>query len=184
MVIKYGCNTFFEKEIKSSIFEFSKSIKISKDRIELLNDVSLDFGGFGKGYLIDKIASKLEFELGHDKFMINGGGDILSSGNISRVVVLEHPFKPGYEHSRILLTNVSLGSSSNSKRRWKTKNTHKLYGHIIDPRSKSPEASGTIKEEQYGSFVITKTALMADIIATVLCVLGNDQENINRLKES
>lgn len=119
----------------------------------------LDFGGFGKGYLLDKLAAELKAN-GFEEFIINGGGDIYAThcqgGPIE--VHLEHPTEPNLYIGNIALHNQALGASSAFKRQWPGQTTATSVSHLITQQS--PGAS----------FVIAPTALEADIFATLLCL--------------
>ncbi|MBP9812002.1 FAD:protein FMN transferase [Candidatus Gracilibacteria bacterium] len=107
-------------------------ITIENTLVTLSESTSLDFGGIGKGYLIDQLGEKLRTS-GYDDFCINGGGDILLSGKNPEgekwVIGVEDPLS-GVLCSTIELTDMSIATSGSYKRQW-TIDSEK-YHHIID----------------------------------------------------
>ena len=57
-----------------------QNIRLIGDQIILQNSVEIEFGGVGKGYLIDQIAYFLR-EKGCSQFLVDFGGDIWSEGS-------------------------------------------------------------------------------------------------------
>lgn len=52
--------------------------------------MSIDLGGLGKGWLIDKLSDLLRNE-GYKEFLINGGGDMYVSSTEKQECYIEHP---------------------------------------------------------------------------------------------
>jgi FAD:protein FMN transferase len=169
--------TFQNKGQDRQATSFCDLVNISKGKIVLTGKGNIDLGGYGKGYLIDKLVKIFRDQLGLQHFLINGGGDIFASGIEPHEVILEHPFALGYELGRINLQNQALGCSSNRKRTWKDQKTGEEFGHIIDPYNLGSKLD-------FGSFVIASDTLTADVVATVICFLGDDEEKIRELKRS
>jgi FAD:protein FMN transferase len=172
----YDADYSFENKAQGEqVVSFDELVQISPDKIELIGPGNIDFGGFGKGFLIDKLVRKLREELGLQSFLINGGGDIYAAGEEVREIILENPFQPGYELLRINLKNQALGCSSNQKRAWRDTKTGEVQGHIIDPKNLE-------KNVEFGSFVVSDNALTADVMATVVCILGDEIGKIEKLQ--
>lgn len=117
----------------------------------------LDFGGLGKGYLIDIIANLLKEE-GVVSFCIDAGGDIFYETRNSKplTVGLEHPANKEQIIGVIKINNESICASSGNRRAWDK------YHHIIDPEKlESPR-------EVLSTWVIAKESIIADGIATSL----------------
>ena len=55
-------------------------IYLRENQLTLNNHVEIEFGGIGKGYLIDQIADFLR-EKGYSRFLVDFGGDIWSEGS-------------------------------------------------------------------------------------------------------
>lgn len=134
------------------VFEFSyPELNVKKPFV-------FDFGGLGKGYLIDILAKLLQdHKINH--FCIDGGGDIYYKDSLSDKKIsigLEHPanFKQVIGIAKI--HNQSICASSGNRRAWDR------FHHIIDP--KTNESPNKI----LASWVISKDAITADGIATCL----------------
>ncbi|MBC7406659.1 MAG: FAD:protein FMN transferase [Candidatus Parcubacteria bacterium] len=160
--------------------DINKLIKITDSHIQLIGRGNIDLGGLGKGYLIELIAKYLRSQ-GYHNFLINGGGDILVSGDSPQTITLENPFELGISLGQVVLDNQALACSSTAKRSW----NHPSYGqvsHIINPKKSPSQAPGN----QTASFVVGSSILAADIVATILCI-GNqtsyNQEILERLAD-
>lgn len=55
-------------------------VHLHGNRVTLQNHVEIEFGGIGKGYLIDLLADILRNK-GYSRFLIDFGGDIWSEGS-------------------------------------------------------------------------------------------------------
>lgn len=139
--------------------------------IKLSPSTTLDFGGFGKGWLVDEVA-KIVRSHGINNFIVNGGGDILVGDEVQEIAI-EHPTKPGYAIKKIKLKNQSLASSSSLKRTWKDK-TGQTKTHIINP-------TGNDINNLLSVHVIADTALLADTLATVFLI--TDQKTRQNLSQ-
>ena len=169
--------SFEHKSKPETLVNFDDLVILNDSEIRLNGSGNIDLGGLGKGFLIDKLADIFCHELDLNSFLINGGGDIYVSSDYQKEVILEHPFTPGYTMGSIDLQGQSLGCSSNQKRNWKTKNTGETFGHIIDPWDIN-------KYINLASFVVADTAVVADIVATVLCIIGDDTSKIQKLLQN
>lgn len=136
-------------------------LKIGSDRIYLAGDAKLDFGGFGKGFMIDTLAQIFQYELGINHFIINGGGDIYATCNAQGKaidIILQHPENRDTQLGIAQLYNQAFAASSPHVRSWQNaqgETQHHLVGSNTQPHS---------------SFVITTTATWADIYATTLAI--------------
>jgi thiamine biosynthesis lipoprotein len=127
-----------------------------------LSKGALDLGGFGKGWLIDKLVAKL-LSLNLKYFLVNGGGDMFGttmSDGAPIEVYVEHPTAEGVYLAQVPLVNQSLAVSSTFKRQWV--HTGQTYNHL------------QLKGSGVASHVVAKTALLADTIATRLCLSGEN----------
>jgi thiamine biosynthesis lipoprotein len=140
--------------------------------ISIPQDVEIDLGGFGKGWIIDEIGKILR-EYGRQYFVINGGGDILASSPVPIEFALEHPLDDTKMIGTTRMSYGALAVSSTKKRVWKKGNDS--HHHIIDPRTQRPSNSQII-----ATFVRAESALMADTLATVLLI---DPSQDNRLSK-
>ncbi len=158
--------SFVPNKYLRSVPPLDASIKIlSRDTIEVLKPVTLDFGALGKGFLIDKIYDFL-ISKNIDEFIINGGGDIrfFSKSNTYTEIALEHPINPNLAIGIYRLqSGKSICASSRVKRVWKG------HSHIIDLSSKSSS------DEFIASWVVADNATIADALATI-ALLSNSAD--------
>jgi len=130
------------------------------NEIHIPNGASVDFGGFGKGWLLDQLAAMLEMR-GHQYYLINGGGDIVVSAPKPIELGLEHPYDPSKIIGSTPITKGALAVSSVVKRRWVKDG--QTYHHIIDPATAKPADNGIIS-----TYVKGETALIADTLSTIV----------------
>lgn len=136
---------------------------ITDDEVTLKRGL-IDLGGYGKGYLIDQLATFLR-ERGHEYFLINGGGDMYATSDHEKpiTIYLEHPSEAGTYIAESSLMNQGFAASSTHKRRWKV--SGKEYSHIIDTTSDKNTSS-----DDYGMYVKAPTAVTADAWSTTLLI--------------
>lgn len=132
----------------------------------------LDFGGFGKGWLIDGVSELLR-AAGHEQFIVNGGGDLYVKSHTPVTITLEDPTNPGFALREVYIQDAALACSDIVKRSWVTPVGKKH--HIVDPKSGDSSGNGVI-----ASYVIAPTALVADTMATVLIVCPEQQRKLER----
>lgn len=117
----------------------------------------LDFGGLGKGCVVDLVVNLLREHHVHS-FCINAGGDIYyqNQGNAHISVGLENPQDPLQALGVAHILNQSICGSSGSRRAWGD------FHHIIDPHSLSSP------KHILATWVVAQTTLLADAMATCL----------------
>lgn len=138
-----------------------KDISITKESIKLSKSTRIDLGGLGKGWLIEKLAGYLKHS-GINNFIINGGGDITTSGNAVDIY-LEHPLNSKLQIGKVELHNNSLASSSNIKRSWINKG--KRRSHIIHPEDNK-------LDDLLSVHVMADSILFADTFATIFMLVN------------
>jgi FAD:protein FMN transferase len=105
---------------------------ITEDSLRIEGPISFDFGGFGKGYLIDKLSSLITSQ-GFSNFIVDGGGDMYGTQkgkNQPWNIAIENPHDNTQSIGVIKLDHKGLAVSDIFKRRWN--NRH----HIVDPIQK------------------------------------------------
>lgn len=132
----------------------------------------LDFGGFGKGWLIDEYAKILR-EHGVKQYIVNGGGDLYIEADEPVSFALEHPYDPKLKIGDIRIQKGALAASSTVKRTWKK--GRKTLHHIIDPQTGKPTNTGIV-----ATFVCAHTTLVADALATILIIRPDLEESLER----
>jgi FAD:protein FMN transferase len=100
--------------------------------------VKLDFGGYAKGYALDKAGRYLR-ERGVKNALINIGGNILAIGQHANKpwrVGIQHPRQPGAIATLDLDDGWAIGTSGDYQRYFMLGDQR--YCHIIDPRNGYP----------------------------------------------
>ena len=135
-------------------------LEINSSSITLHNG-NLDLGGFGKGYVIDLLATHLKITHNLKYFLINGGGDMYGTSNYGApfIIYLEHPLEAQTYLGTTEILNQGFAASSPHKRSWVHNGT--TYHHIIHTQTESPTTSLCD-----ASFVIADTCVEADAFAT------------------
>lgn len=133
-------------------------LQLTDTMARLRNGARLDFGGFGKGYLIDKLARVMREQFKETVLLINGGGDLYigdtPDGPIK--IGLQHPEQPKIVGS-MELSRRGFAASSPNLRRWTDQHgvTHTHLVGAADPRP---------------VYVTAPTATQADIWSTTLSI--------------
>jgi thiamine biosynthesis lipoprotein len=130
--------------------------------------VAYDFGGFAKGYAIDRAIDRLR-KSNIQNAIINAGGDLRAIGQHG-----DRPWRIGIRHPRenTIIASIevsgdaSVFTSGDYERFFEVDG--KRYHHIIDPRTGYPANSTT------SVTVIHSDAATADAAATALFVAGPD----------
>ncbi len=138
--------------------DLSRDIAVSKNEVTLAPHLRIDFGGFGKGWLVDKVHDLLN-SMGVLDHIVNGGGDI-RVGEGAQEIHVENPLHEGYALGTLTLCNEAFAGSSNLKRTWKTPQG-KRKAHIISPRRDA------LSDDVVQLCVRAKTCLEADTYATI-----------------
>ncbi len=100
--------------------------------------VKLDFGGYAKGYALDRAVTYLKAQ-GARNALINIGGNVIAlgkRGERSWHVGIQHPRKPGAIASLDLEDGWAIGTSGDYQRYFELEG--KRYCHVLDPRSGFP----------------------------------------------
>ena len=100
--------------------------------------VSIDLGGYLKGYALDRAAAILG-ELGIKNALINIGGNILALGDKHSEpwrVGIQHPRRPEPLATLELRSGEAIGTSGDYQRYFELDG--KRYSHLLDPRSGEP----------------------------------------------
>ena len=135
-------------------------IIVSEARISIPRNMTIDTGGYGKGWLIDVLADKLR-RRGYKHFLINGGGDIYVESDDDVELGLEHPYDAQKIIGSTRLKQGALAVSGSAKRTWQHEGRE--YHHLIDPVTALP-----IRNQVADTYVLAPTALIADTMATIL----------------
>jgi FAD:protein FMN transferase len=138
-------------------------LSYNQHQINLKQPIILDFGAIGKGYLVDLVASKLRAQ-GYSDFVINAGGDILTS--ISTEVALENPRNFSEAIGSIKLNGQALCGSATTRRTWGD------FNHIMNPLTQQSVKTIT------ATWVIATSTAIADGLSTALFLTNPDSLQI------
>lgn len=153
--------------IKQTVCNPLTDLEITEEEI-ILHCGNVDLGGYGKGWLIDKLKNDL---LVHNikHFLINGGGDMYATSDVSGdaiTIYLEHPTETNQYIMETTLLNQGFAASSPFKRQWKHGDT--TYNHLVD-KGEVPSVA---------AFVKAPTATEADAF-TKPCLLLTEAELVD-----
>ncbi len=146
------------KEVVRPVPQFDKAITIVSDtELVLHEEVLLDLGAVGKGYLVDRIYDYLHHE-GIGRFLVNGSGDIRYYSVQGEPIVcgLEHPLDEKQVIGTLELNGGALCASAINRRQWGE------YNHYIDP------TTGTSPSYVLATWVQAPTAALADAYSSAL----------------
>lgn len=132
-------------------------------------NVRLDFGGFAKGYGVDKAIEHLK-ELGITNAVVNAGGDLRAIGRHGERpwrIGIRNPRGPGILASVDVQGDESVFTSGDYERYFEYDGVR--YYHILDPRTGYP-ARGAVSVT-----VFHDNAAEADAAATALFVAGPEE---------
>lgn len=160
-----------------------RDIEINGDEVILHGDILLEFGGVGKGYLIDVIKGIIDVSIRHAeersiqasesldssqaqydwgkatfRYLINFGWDMYGCGGWR--VGLESPFASDEIIGTYIFDSEFLACSAGTKRKWWDKKHH-----LIDPHTGEPA------REVVASYIEWNSGIFVDSYATVLCVM-------------
>jgi len=132
--------------------------------------VSLDFGGFAKGFSVGKAVQLLE-QKGIKNLIVNAGGDLCVRGKHGRRpwrIGIRHPSKAGGVLASIELQGSSCVFTSGAYERFYEYNGQR-YHHILDPRTGYPA------QRSVSVTVLAQDPTLADAAATALFVAGPER---------
>ncbi len=132
-------------------------------------DLQLGFGGYAKGYGVDRLVEQLKSQ-GINNALINAGGDLRaigSPGNRAWKIAIQHPEQEEALGWLALDADESVFSSGNYRRNFSKDG--KNYHHIIDPKTGYPS------DHAVAVTVIHNNGAIADATATALMVASSDQ---------
>ena len=172
-----------QEEIKKSVERVGyQNILLDDEKHSVflkLKGMKIGFGAIGKGYAADK-AKALLISKGVRSGIINASGDLNTWGQQPNgkdwMVAIVNPLNKKKVFSWMPVNNSAVVTSGNYEKYVKFNNV--LYTHIIDPRTGYP-ATGVLSVT-----IFTKTAELADALATSIFVMGKETglDFINQLK--
>jgi thiamine biosynthesis lipoprotein len=144
----------------------NKSVRFLDDRVEI------DLGGFGKGYALDRIKSRLTGIGISDAFISFGDSSILAMGNHPHgkgwKSGISHLFKPGENLFAFDLMNESLSTSGTCP----GKSRDHLAGHILHP------VKGFLKPGLLHISVTAELAVDAEVLSTAMVAATEEEKGM------
>ncbi len=146
-------------------------LKIEKGHVQRPKGLRLDFGGIGKGYIVDAVSRDLF--AGVNSYWISAGGDIIISGyqddGHSWKIGVQNPLQPNESIFNINNDGEKIGIATSGIIKRHGKNGEFLWNHIIDPRTGLP-----IDNNILSVTAISSSAVKADILAKTVLILGEE----------
>ncbi len=150
-----------------------RDIQIGKDWIMIPKNTALDFGGIGKGYLLDELAARLRARA-VDSYWLSLGGDIVCAGLDDPGIPWEISIQDAvHENNRVAYVSnqgndLAVATSGVTKR--KGTSAHGAWHHLIDPRTGEPALSDVLT-----ATVCAESATEADVYAKCLVIVGSTE---------
>jgi FAD:protein FMN transferase len=129
-------------------------VKVEKQKVSFPKGILLDFGGFGKGYALDKGA---EIAKNAKNIILDFGGDLYVKGDAQKIA-LQNPFAPDEAIGTIFLKNQFFAASSSRLRNWGSRH------HLVNPLTNLPANTCA------GVFVIGSSGIVCDAASTSLFI--------------
>lgn len=148
-----------------------EEITIDQDSAHIPENTALDFGGIGKGYLLQQLADFIEPKV--DGYWLSLGGDIVAAGkdHLGKNWVIGIEVAEGNSAIEEYMANVkrvAVATSGTTKR--KGVHHHKVWHHLIDPVTGEPAMTDIATATVIGSDPVE-----ADILASCLVLAGSKQ---------
>jgi len=145
-------------------------IDFSASYIHLPENLEIDFGGIVKEYAVDKVSMQVR-KLTAGPILVNFGGDLFSDGKEARV------WKVGVESTRHLGSAVEsidfikggLATSGSTRRFYEVNG--KRYGHILNPKSLTPQLDAPLSVS-----VLASSCTEAGFLSTLAMLKGASAE--------
>lgn len=148
----------------------AEDLEISDGKAKIPFDTAIEFGGIGKGYLLDQLADLLETQHVKD-YWLSLGGDIICNGfNLERaewkvgVAKSDEETKSAGHILNKTGKRLAIATSGITKRKGQD------WNHIIDPRTGRSSQTDTLT-----ATVALPSATAADVYAKCLVILGSKQ---------
>lgn len=140
--------------------------------VALPADVSLDVGGIGKGWTIDRVTDRLRAVPGVHGGLVNAGGDLrvwgaAPEGETAWTVGVEDPRDLTCDCAALRVNDRAVATSSIAYRRWK-RGDHWVH-HLLDPRT-----GQSARTDLAAVTVVGPSAAWAEVHAKVALLSGLD----------
>lgn len=161
-----------ESEINSLLKNVDCStVKLDDNAVIVPDNIMLDFGSVGKGFVGDKITEQLQHQ-GIKSALLDIGGNVQAIGTKpdgeAWKIGLRNPMNEGIL-GVLSVSDLSVVTSGNYERYFVDDNG-KRYGHIIDPASGYP-----VENDLLSVTIIGEKGRQCDALSTALFVMGFDK---------
>ena len=160
-----GGNEFFETPKKEFFLDFD-AVKINEKTQEIFLPprAVLDFGGFLKGFLAEKLARMAVENREIHSALVHLGGDLFAAGD-EFLVEIESPVAGQKSIFFSLPKDTSLCTSATTRRKW-GQNSH----HILDPKTQI-----SAQTDLLSASVLSRSGAGSDALATVAIIMGAEK---------
>lgn len=146
-----------------------EQLKVLKNNVTKPTGMHLDFGGFGKGYIIDQISQTIFSAV--DNYWLSAGGDLLMSGNEENKfgwrVGVQNPYQPSEEIFSLNTKGRKIGVATSGVFQRQGIKAGINWHHLIDPRTGMPTDNNILAVT-----AIADNATKADVLAKTVLILG------------
>jgi FAD:protein FMN transferase len=159
----------FEAELDYSTRAVARAtdMLLTAETVQLPPNSALDFGGIGKGYLLDSLAEILE-HASCGNFWLSLGGDIIARGQDADGTAWEIGIAAAEAASEVVTASPEAGKAMAVATSGTTKRRGPGWHHIIDPRTGKPARTDVLTATACSS-----SATEADVFAKCLVLLGS-----------
>ncbi len=148
-------------------------IDSAKRTVSFLRDaLSVNFGGIGKGFALDKAARMLQ-NSGLAESLLHGGhssiyafGDPAGSGKGWKVTI-RHPLELDVDLAAVWMDSMGMATSGGGERYFWSEG--KRFGHVVDPRSGRPV------EHHLSATALAPSAALSDALSTAFFIMSLDE---------
>ncbi len=145
-------------------------LNVARRSVRLPEGGRLDLGGIAKGWIIDRLARRLE---PYGPFLVDIGGDVAARGHgpdggPGWLIGVADPFRPEEDRCWVRLEDAAIATSTVMRRRWRRDGC--WMHHLIDPRTGRPARTGLSQVT-----VVAPTATAADVYAKTALILGCEE---------
>lgn len=163
-------NGHSQRKVATHSVRFSDvRINTAQRTVLLPSGVSLDFGGIGKGYLLEQLLPALHHVT--DDFWLSLGGDLVIAGtdetNAVWPVLIQHPLHLDKDIARVQLQPGQWAVATSGVQKRRGVHNGVAWHHLIDPRTGKSSDSDVL-----AATVITNSPLLADVTAKTVVMLG------------
>jgi len=149
-----------------------QNITLGRNWAAIPKNTAVDFGGIGKGYLLDKLAAALHAG-GVTGYWLSLGGDISCAGfdepGTPWLIGIQDAMQEGKRIASVSNEGRALAVATSGVTKRKGMSANGVWHHLIDPRSGLPAETDILT-----ATVCSDSATEADVYAKCLVIAGAD----------